>query len=58
MTTQGVAEQQWVLLEGISWETFERLLKELGDNRAARLAYDQGKLEIMSPLSPHESVTE
>lgn len=58
MSTQGVAEQQCVLLEGISWETFERLLDELGDNRAARLAYDRGKLEIMSPLSPHEDIKE
>ncbi len=58
MTAQSVVEQQSVLLTGISWETFERLLSELGDNRATRLAYDQGELEIMSPLSSHEDVKE
>jgi Uma2 family endonuclease len=43
-----------VLLEGVSWETFETLLEEIGDNRAARLAYDNGVLEIMSPYARHE----
>jgi Uma2 family endonuclease len=58
MTTLGIAEQPCVLLEGVSWDTFERLLHELGENRATRLAYDQGTLEIMAPLSPHEGVKE
>lgn len=48
-----IAEQR-VILQNVSWRLFENLLDELGENRAARLAYDQGVLEIMSPLMPHE----
>lgn len=46
--------EQRVILHNISWKFFENLLDELGENRAARLAYDQGMLEIMSPLMPYE----
>jgi Uma2 family endonuclease len=42
------------MLPNISWQTFETILAEMGDHRAARLAYDQGTLEIMTPLMPHE----
>ena len=38
----------------ISWEEFETLLTELGDNRFSRLAYDQGTLEIRMPSQKHE----
>jgi len=51
VTTPTSAEQR-VLLNNISWQTFETLLAEIGDNRASRLAYDQGQLEIMTPLCP------
>jgi Uma2 family endonuclease len=43
-----------VLLHNISWEQFERLLEDLGDRRSARIAYDNGTLEIMTPLPEHE----
>lgn len=43
-----------VVLHNISWQQFENLLKDLGDHRAARIAYDQGTLEIMTPLPEHE----
>jgi Uma2 family endonuclease len=43
-----------VVLYNISWEQFERLLDDLGDCRAARIAYDNGTLEIMTPLPEHE----
>ena len=52
--TPEIAEQR-VILYNISWQTFEQLLKELGDNRASRLAYDEGILEIMTPLGRHEN---
>jgi Uma2 family endonuclease len=42
-------------LSNVSWQTFEQLLKELGDKRSTRLAYDQGVLEIMTPLGLHEN---
>lgn len=43
-----------VLLHNVSWAGFERLLKDLGEQRAARVAYDDGTLEIMTPLPEHE----
>lgn len=43
-----------VVLHHISWEQFEKLLEDLGDHRAARIAYDNGTLEIMTPLPEHE----
>lgn len=55
MATTSVLGEQRVLLQNVSWQLFEYLLAELGEVRACRLAYDQGMLEIMSPLMPHES---
>jgi Uma2 family endonuclease len=52
--TPEIAEQR-VILSNVSWQTFEQLLKELGDKRATRLAYNEGLLEIMSPLGQHEN---
>jgi Uma2 family endonuclease len=52
--TPEIAEQR-VILSNVSWQTFEQLLKELGDNRSSRLAYDEGLLEIMTPLGRHEN---
>lgn len=46
---------QRVLLQEVSWDEFEGILEELGDRRAARIAYDNGLLEIMTPLPEHES---
>ncbi|MEL7038973.1 MAG: Uma2 family endonuclease [Cyanobacteria bacterium J06592_8] len=43
-----------VVLYNISWQQFENLLLDLGDSRAARIAYDNGTLEIMTPLPEHE----
>jgi Uma2 family endonuclease len=43
-----------VILPNISWETFEAILTEMGDNRVTRVAYDGKILEIMTPLMPHE----
>ena len=43
-----------ILLHGVSWETFERLLADIGDRRKTLFHYINGTLEIMSPLSLHE----
>ena len=45
---------QKVILKNVSWQEFEAILEELGERRAARLAYDDGTLEIMTPLPEHE----
>ncbi|MDY7014933.1 MAG: Uma2 family endonuclease [Cyanobacteriota bacterium] len=43
-----------VVLYDISWQQFENLLANLGESRGARVAYDRGTLEIMTPLPEHE----
>ncbi|MBW4641458.1 MAG: Uma2 family endonuclease [Goleter apudmare HA4340-LM2] len=43
-----------VVLYNISWQQFENLLLDLGASRVARVAYDDGTLEIMTPLPEHE----
>lgn len=45
-----------IVLSGISWELYEQL-RENEENRHVRMAYDNGRLELMSPSSDHESVT-
>jgi len=38
-----------VVLEIVSWQTYENLLADLTDSSAPRLTYDRGVLELMSP---------
>ena len=45
---------QRVELQDITWREFESILEDLGEHRAARIAYDNGLLEIMAPLPVHE----
>jgi Uma2 family endonuclease len=59
-TTSTPVEQQItpvenrVILKGVSWSTFKALLTDVGDDRAWRIAYDRGVLEIRMPLEEHE----
>jgi Uma2 family endonuclease len=46
--------QEHVLLRGISWDTYEAILREMEGRRRLRLTYDDGDLEIMSPSNKHE----
>lgn len=43
-----------VTIPNVSWQEFESILQELGERRAARIAYSKGTLEIMVPLPEHE----
>ncbi|MEA5596601.1 Uma2 family endonuclease [Rivularia sp. UHCC 0363] len=45
---------QKVTLQPVSWESFEEILKQLGEFRASRIAYANQILEIMAPLPEHE----
>src|ERR671913_725163 len=54
-TVKSPAEHR-VILHNTSWETYERLMQERGENRVPRFAYDRGELEIMSPSTEHESI--
>jgi Uma2 family endonuclease len=60
LTSTAIAEQvrplaeNRVILNNISWDTFERLLADIGDRRKTLFHYINCTLEIMSPLSLHE----
>ena len=58
MTAQTLARpEQSVHISGISWQTYETLLTEIGD-RQIRLTYNRGNLKIMVPSPEHERFKE
>lgn len=50
------AIQGRIVLHGISWQTYERILEDLADRSVPHLTYDRGELEIMSPTALHDSI--
>ncbi len=48
-------ETSGIVLSGISWETYQALVRELESQPSKRLTYDNGMLGILMPLPPHES---
>jgi Uma2 family endonuclease len=44
-----------IMLQGITWKTYQSLVQELESQPAKRLTYDNGVLEIFMPLPPHET---
>jgi Uma2 family endonuclease len=44
---------QHIVLEDVSWDQYEEMLKQVKDAHF-QLTFDQGRLEIMSPLPEHE----
>lgn len=51
---QRTATSSSVLLQGISWDTYQSLVQELESQPSKRLTYDSGLLEIFMRLPPHE----
>lgn len=45
---------QHLILHGVSWETYERLVDDFQESHAAHFAYDRGVLEIMVLSAEHE----
>ncbi|MCT7996294.1 Uma2 family endonuclease [Laspinema olomoucense] len=45
---------QRLLIHHLNWEQFEEIITELGESRAARIAYHQETLEIRMPTPEHE----
>lgn len=43
-----------MLFEAVDWPAFDEFLDQIGDRPGLRLAYDQGVLELMTPLLEHE----
>jgi Uma2 family endonuclease len=48
--------QERVILHGVTWATFERLLADRGDHASVRIAYDQGTMALTMPSVEHETV--
>src|SRR3954453_9451311 len=46
-------DAEHLVLMDISWDAYEDLLREIGDG-GVRVTYDNGAIEIMSPLPKHE----
>jgi Uma2 family endonuclease len=47
--------EQRTFLQNISWQLYESLLAEIGNDGRARLSYYRGNLEFMTPLPAHEN---
>lgn len=45
---------QHMVLERVSWKTYESLLADYVDSSVPHFTYDKGKLEIVSPTTSHE----
>lgn len=54
LATPTIRVEHKVILHGVSWETYERLLAEHPDAPSPRFTYDQGELEIMVQSARHE----
>lgn len=48
--------EQRIAIQGVSWETYSRLVEEMGDQHVL-LAYNRGVLEFMSPGPMHQRET-
>jgi len=46
-----------VVLQGLRWSDYQRMLEVRGDSSAPRLAYLEGQLEIMTPSQSRVSLT-
>ena len=55
MLLESITSEQRTVLYNVSWDTFEALLRDTGEGRGSRFAYDCGTLEIMTPLFEHEN---
>jgi len=45
---------QRLLVDNVDWRDYTRLLRVFAEHPSFRLAYDRGRLEIVSPLPEHE----
>jgi Uma2 family endonuclease len=50
-----VSDDNHLVLEGVSWETYESLLRDFeATGQRKRVTYDDGRMVIVSPLFKHE----
>lgn len=55
MSTIQTAPRNYLLLEGVDWQTYTRMLRAFAERPSLRLTYDRGDLEIMTPLLEHDT---
>jgi Uma2 family endonuclease len=55
MTATLIQSPDRVVLQNISWQSYQSLVKDFDQEPAIRLTYDRGTLEIRMPLDPHET---
>ena len=55
MSTVRSPSDQRFSLPGVSWRTYERMLRAFADQPGVRLTYDRGTLELMTLSHEHES---
>ena len=48
-----LATDQVIVLRGVTWADYQRLLEIRGDGSVPRLTYLEGSLELMRPSKPH-----
>lgn len=48
--------EQLVILDSVTWDTYERLITEHGERCGTRFTYDEGVLQIMVVSSRHEGL--
>jgi Uma2 family endonuclease len=53
---RGPSRDDRVVLHGVSWEQYERILEIRGESSGVRIAYLEGELELMSPSRDHEGI--
>lgn len=44
-----------LVIHGLDWDGYERLLTSLADRPGLRTSFDNGRLEVMAPLPAHET---
>ncbi len=55
MTASLIQSPDRVILQHISWQSYQSLMRDFEPEPALRLTYDRGTLEIRMPLDPHET---
>jgi Uma2 family endonuclease len=55
MSTVKFPSGQRLVLYGVSWREYERMLRAFAHRRAVRLTYDRGTLELMTLSHKHEN---
>lgn len=55
MTAALIQSPDRVVLQNISWQSYQSLVRDFAQQPAIRLTYDHGALEIRMPLAPHET---